>query len=252
MSIEVSLSTTDPSAAFIEVRAEHHVKARPVNFVNGQTGFVSFKLDLPLAHSSVHVRDVEWHWEYRLGPHHPWHHFAVTRHRLYFVLDVPTGPWKQAPFNAANTQLPWTDVLDYACRWAAILGRRHAVGAGSAITKLLGRLLARRTMTSMTLVSRLMGIMTQPARPAAPCSRKTCRSAIQAICNIAIVSQRPQGARIAIRNLVPANVGRRFRSVAMEAQQRRYLEKRYLARHLHGPASRARADIKNFNIAASE
>jgi hypothetical protein len=118
ISIEVSLSTTDPSAAFIEVRVEHHVKARPVNFVNGQTGFVSFELDLPFAHSSVHVRDVEWHWEYRLRPHHPWHHFAVTRHRLYFVLDVPTGPWKQAPFNAANTQLPWTDVLDYACRWA--------------------------------------------------------------------------------------------------------------------------------------
>ena len=34
ISIEVSLSTTDPSAAFIEVRVEHHVKARPVNFVN--------------------------------------------------------------------------------------------------------------------------------------------------------------------------------------------------------------------------
>jgi hypothetical protein len=94
------------------------VKARPVNFVNGQTGFVSFELDSSLAHSGVHVRDVEWHWEYRLGPHHPWHHFAVTRHRLYFVLGMPTGPWKQAPFNSANTQLPWTDVLDYACRWA--------------------------------------------------------------------------------------------------------------------------------------
>ena len=34
ISILVSLSSTDPGMAFIEVRVEHHVKARPVNFVN--------------------------------------------------------------------------------------------------------------------------------------------------------------------------------------------------------------------------
>jgi hypothetical protein len=44
--------------------------------------------------------------------------FAVTRHRIYILIDVPTRPWNQAPFGSANTQLPWTDVLDYACRWA--------------------------------------------------------------------------------------------------------------------------------------
>ncbi len=120
ITIEVALSSTDPGIAFIEVRVEHHVKARPVNFINGQTGFVSFDLiDPPVTHGHVGIWDVSWRWEYRVGPHHPWQHFATTRHRIYVVLDVPTDPWKQAPYNSGNTQLPWTDVLDYACHWAA-------------------------------------------------------------------------------------------------------------------------------------
>jgi len=77
---------------------------------------VTFELiDPPAAHGYVAIRDVTWHWEYRLGPHHAWHRFDTTRHRLYAMLGVPTAPWHQAPL---NTQLPWTDVLDYACRWA--------------------------------------------------------------------------------------------------------------------------------------
>ena len=118
VTIAVSLSSTDPGSAFIEVRVPGHVKARPVNFINGKTGFVLFELVDPLHHACVGVRDVDWHWEFRLGPRHKWHHFAVTLHRIYTILDVPTGPWNQAPHNAANTQLPWTDVLDHACRWA--------------------------------------------------------------------------------------------------------------------------------------
>lgn len=119
ITIEVSLSFTDPGAAFAEVRVEHHVKARPVNFINGKTGYITFELvDPPVSHGRVGIWDLEWHWEYRQTPHQPWHHFATTRHRIYVVLDLPTAPWKQAPYNAGNTQLPWTDVLDYACRWA--------------------------------------------------------------------------------------------------------------------------------------
>jgi len=119
ITIEVSLSSTDPSVAIAEIRVEHHVKMRPVTFINGQTGFVTFELiNPPVAHERVGIWDLEWHWEYRLGPHHPWHHLVITRHRTYVVLDLPTSPWNQGPYNAANTQLPWTDVLDHACRWA--------------------------------------------------------------------------------------------------------------------------------------
>jgi hypothetical protein len=119
ITIEVSLSSTDSSVAFVEVRVEHHVRARPVNFVNGTTGFCTFELvEPPVARGRVGTWDIEWDWEYRLRPQHSWHHFATTRHRIYVLLDVPTAPWVQGPYNAANTQLPWTELLDYACRWA--------------------------------------------------------------------------------------------------------------------------------------
>src|SRR5271169_1653623 len=119
VSIEVSLIIDDPGAAFVEVRVENHVKARAVNFINGKTGFVGFELiDPPVAGGQVGIWDLQWHWEYRQGPHHPWHHFDLTRHRVYVVLDLPLDPWEQGPYNSGNTQLPWTDVLDRACRWA--------------------------------------------------------------------------------------------------------------------------------------
>src|SRR6267143_4080557 len=41
ITIEVALSSTDPGAAFVEVRVKNHVMARPVNFINGKTGFVT-------------------------------------------------------------------------------------------------------------------------------------------------------------------------------------------------------------------
>jgi len=115
LTILVSLRSIDPGLAFVEVRVERHVDARAVNFVNGATGPVAFTLESAALPHRVGIRDVTWHWEFRLGPHHEWHRFDTTRHRLYTVLAVPTAPWQQAP---PGTQLPWTDVLDYACRWA--------------------------------------------------------------------------------------------------------------------------------------
>lgn len=117
--IEVALVSDHPGIAFIEVRVENQVKARPVNFINGKSGFVTFELiEPPVSHGRVGIWDLDWRWQYRLGPHHPWHHFDTTRHRVYVVLEVPEEPWQQTPYNSSNQQLPWTDVLDYACRWA--------------------------------------------------------------------------------------------------------------------------------------
>jgi len=120
ITVLASLSSTDPALAFAEIRVKERVKARPVNFINGKSGFVAFDLvDPPTAFGRVGVWDVAWHWQYRPGPRDYWRAFDVTRHRFYVVLGVPTSPWNQLPHAAANTQLPWTDVLDYACRWAA-------------------------------------------------------------------------------------------------------------------------------------
>lgn len=119
ISIQASFVTHDPGFALVEVRVEHHVKAQAVSFTNGKSGFVTFQLlDPPVARGHVGIWDLQWHWEYRLGPHHPRHHFDTTLHRVYVVLDLPSHPWEQSPYSASNTQLPWTEVLDYACRWA--------------------------------------------------------------------------------------------------------------------------------------
>src|ERR1700730_6345354 len=44
ITIEVSITTSDPGLAFVEVRVENQVKARAVSFTNGKTGFVTFEL----------------------------------------------------------------------------------------------------------------------------------------------------------------------------------------------------------------
>src|SRR5215469_5189287 len=62
--IEVSLSSTDPGTAFAEVRVEHHVKARPINFINGKTGYLTFELvNPPTSHGCIGIWDLDWHWE---------------------------------------------------------------------------------------------------------------------------------------------------------------------------------------------
>jgi hypothetical protein len=58
--------------------------------------------------------------------------FVSLLQSVYAVLSIPKLPWTQQPFNAGNTQLPWTDVLAYACKWAS--GATDAVTAATMIT----------------------------------------------------------------------------------------------------------------------
>ena len=119
ITIQVSMSSADLGVNSIEARVEHHVKARTVSFTGGTSGFLTFDLiNPPVAHGRVGIWDLDWPWEYRHGPHQPWRQFDTTRHRIYVVLDLPSGPWQQQPYAAANSQLAWSDVLDYACHWA--------------------------------------------------------------------------------------------------------------------------------------
>jgi hypothetical protein len=86
----------------------------------GNSGYVTLPLvNARLWTAGVGVRTTTWRWQYRLGSG-PWTDMVTTSHRIYSVLRVPTAPWQQAPYNAANTQLPWTEVLDHACGWAAL------------------------------------------------------------------------------------------------------------------------------------
>jgi hypothetical protein len=100
------------------------VKARTVSFLpSGETAFESFELkNVRLWSAGIGIRTTTWQWQYRLESNTPWIDIETSRHRVYSLLEVPKLPWQQTPYNAGNTQLPWTEVLDYACRWAFLMG----------------------------------------------------------------------------------------------------------------------------------
>ncbi len=163
VTIIASLSSTDPEVTQAEVRARDNVvfppppagclgwliailqaifrvlfgnvlgevAARSVSFANGTSGPVTFNLTgVKLASAGIGVHTTEWRWQYRLPRKKAWQDIQITRHRIYTVLDVPTLPWQQQPYGQANVQLPWTDVLDYACRWALGATTFDAAAAG--------------------------------------------------------------------------------------------------------------------------
>jgi hypothetical protein len=84
-----------------------------------------------LASGGVHVQDVQWNWQYQIGSS-GWLDMTTTKHRIYVLLDTPTGPWVQDS-NPSNQQLPWTDVLDQSCVWAN--GATTLDAAAAAVTQ---------------------------------------------------------------------------------------------------------------------
>lgn len=166
ISIQAALSTTDPTLTTAEIRAVDNVvhrsgssgclwilwfllgwliralfgnvlgevQKRAVTFTAGQTGFLPYTLiHSRLGTARVGLHTTEWRWQYRRSPTDQWTDIAVTRHRIYTVLEVPSAPWQQAPYAVGNSQLPWTEVLDYACTWAS--GAGDAVAAAAGVTR---------------------------------------------------------------------------------------------------------------------
>ena len=81
--------------------------------------FQSFQLkDVRINTAGVSVSDVVWRWQFRTETT-KWTNFETSTHRIYTVLKMPTEPWKPGPSISPTVQTPWTDVLDYACAWAA-------------------------------------------------------------------------------------------------------------------------------------
>jgi hypothetical protein len=106
------------------------VKAKEITFgSDGESGYETFELDKHwLQKRGVHRAVVKWRWEFRLGPGQAWTSFATSQHQIYTVLEIPKDPWKQRPY--PGTQNPWTDVLDFACDWAAFhTDKSEAAGA---------------------------------------------------------------------------------------------------------------------------
>jgi hypothetical protein len=90
-----------------------NVKSRTIRFENGLSAFELFDLESPYQNLSVGVNNIGWDWfidgTYR----------QTTEHRIYTILNVPQAPWGQADSSFPEFQLPWTEVLEHACREAA-------------------------------------------------------------------------------------------------------------------------------------
>jgi len=94
------------------------VVEREVKLESGEE-FELFNLDnVRISSAGVTVSDIIWRWQFRTDST-DWIDFATTTHRIFTVLAMPTAPWDPKSFEDSNTQQPWVEVLDYACRWAA-------------------------------------------------------------------------------------------------------------------------------------
>ena len=150
ITIKASFRSSNPSSHTLEIRAVDdlddpdvppecrnvlgQVQAKAIAFTAGQSGLQELTLHkVHLNEWGVGVRETTWHWQMRDDPDDDWEQFATTRHRIYSILAAPTAPWQQAPFNSSNTQVLWTDVLDYACWWA--FGAKSADKAAGRITR---------------------------------------------------------------------------------------------------------------------
>lgn len=109
------------------------VRATEVPMIKGQSDLVQMILDdVRISTAGVSVSDIIWCWQFSLDGTH-WTDFATTTHKIYTVLALPTAPWKPLSPDINDTQLPWTEVLDIACDWAA--GTQHPDPASDRITR---------------------------------------------------------------------------------------------------------------------
>jgi hypothetical protein len=131
LSIAAEFLASTPGASVAEVRALDsgalggnvlgEVEPTRIAFgPSGRSGPVALNLTgAGVSTAPVGVNQVDWRWQFRQQTSDPWVDLTTTSHRIYTILEPPTSPWDQLPFWSTNTQIPWIEVVDVACRWAA-------------------------------------------------------------------------------------------------------------------------------------
>ncbi|WP_440947633.1 LamG domain-containing protein [Methanosarcina sp. T3] len=118
--VVLNISTATPRSISIRATGGGILGAiNPVTVNFGSSTTVEKELPLSnhtLAVGGIQSADVIWNWQYQVDDS-AWINMASTSHRVYVTLSAPTAPWQQTP-DRTNLNLPWTDVLDYACDWA--------------------------------------------------------------------------------------------------------------------------------------
>lgn len=82
--------------------------------------------------AGVGIHCQTWLWQYRRNQNLPWRSLALTQHRIYTIIALPTLPWRQGAA-VHSPDVLWTRVLDYACLWAQ--GAQTAKEAAAEITR---------------------------------------------------------------------------------------------------------------------
>jgi hypothetical protein len=102
------------------------VKSRTITFENGLSAVELFELETPQPNPGVGVWDIAWDWlvEGTL--------LQTTEHRIYTIVKPPEAPWGQPGSSFPGFQVPWTEVLEHACRQAA--GAKNADDAAAKLT----------------------------------------------------------------------------------------------------------------------
>jgi hypothetical protein len=111
-----------------------------ISFAGGQPT-TTVVVTLPAARLSgrgVGASDVTWRWQVASSEGSAWHDMRATHHRVYTLPRPPTEPWHRLPRVPGDTQIPWADALDVACRWAA--GATDTDTAAAAVTNAVNSL----------------------------------------------------------------------------------------------------------------
>ena len=145
VTIKAKFVITSPDRLQVQIKADAGgvlgaIDPFSVNFSNGTSTPEFVSISLPhhtIGANGILKEDIKWQWKYKL-PDRDWTAMTATNHRIYVILKEPGRPWEQTGF-PANNQLPWTDVLDFSCEWAA--GKTTPDDAATAITEKVNGLL---------------------------------------------------------------------------------------------------------------
>lgn len=100
------------SAAAVGGHILGNLAPKTINFGDSLTTFRLFNIQ-PAVVPSVGFWDIAWNWRNAAGAT-----FQTTNHRIYILVGAPRAPWGQPGSSFAGYQVPWTEVLDHACRQA--------------------------------------------------------------------------------------------------------------------------------------
>lgn len=103
-----------------------------VTFEGGKGKATLFLENVKIRDVGVGVSDVIWRWQYSLDGK-DWIDLTTSLHRIYTVVEMPTPPWQPKSKEINDTQLPWAEVLDFACRIA--IGTKSLDEAATKITQ---------------------------------------------------------------------------------------------------------------------